>query len=31
MDELAARKRGTGRFAREPQATEPVSQDLLKH
>jgi hypothetical protein len=30
MDQLAARRR-TGRFTREPAATEPASQDLLKH
>jgi hypothetical protein len=29
MTQLATRKRGTGRFAREPQATEPASPDLL--
>ena len=29
MDKLAARQRA-GRFVREPQAAEPVQQDLLK-
>jgi hypothetical protein len=30
MDELAARRK-TGRFVRDPQGAETVSQDLIEH